>query len=148
MLSTSTHVFSQLLVHLNWHCKDDKPCIQGDLEKALYGYIESYCRKTKGIRFEGLGGTETHVHLAVQIEPFISISDWVGKLKGGSAHEMNEKFGRGSLQWQRGYGVVSFAKRDLPSVLKYVKNQKEHHRMGKLNRVLEFYGEPDGGRED
>ena len=35
--------------------------------------------------------------------------------------------GRKLLEWQTGYGVVSFGTRDLEWVKAYVRNQKEHH---------------------
>jgi hypothetical protein len=31
------------------------------------------------------------------------------------------------LQWQTGYGVVSFGTGDLPWVVAYIQNQKQHH---------------------
>lgn len=41
------------------------------------------------------------------------------------------------LQWQKGYGVVSFGTRDLEWVVDYVRNQKERHRVGNLSDRLE-----------
>jgi hypothetical protein len=41
------------------------------------------------------------------------------------------------LQWQSGYGVVSFGTGDLPWVKAYIADQKEHHRVGKIADRLE-----------
>jgi putative transposase len=86
-----------------------------------------------------IGGTETHVHLALTIEPTVLISDLVGVLKGYSAHEVNRRMGRKQkvLQWQNGYGVVSFGTRDLPWVVEYLRGQKEHHGRGTAHERLE-----------
>ena len=35
------------------------------------------------------------------------------------------------LEWQRGYGVVSFGKKHLDWVQNYIANQKEHHAAGR-----------------
>jgi REP element-mobilizing transposase RayT len=142
MLSTSSHVFSELFVHLNWHCKADQPMITPDLEARLYEHIERYCKKCKGVKFISVGGTPTHVHLLIQYEPFICLADWMGKVKGGSAHEMNKKASRVVLQWQRGYGAVSFGRHDLGGLTRYVREQKQHHATGrgKLNKTLELFG--------
>jgi putative transposase len=154
MLSTSGHVFSELLAHLNWHCKDDRPLIDPAIEARLYGFIENYCMKCKGVRFIAVGGTVDHVHLLIQHEPFICLADWVGKIKGASAHEMNEKASQGGgFQWQRGYGAVSFAKHDIDGLMKYVAEQKRHHEQGKVNRTLEQFGTfeekaPEGALEE
>lgn len=39
---------------------------------------------------------------------------------------MNVLLRRGTLAWQTGYGVVSFGKRNLPWVVDYIRNQREH----------------------
>lgn len=41
------------------------------------------------------------------------------------------------LQWQAGYGVVSFGTKDLEWVKAYVRNQKEHHARGTVQERLE-----------
>lgn len=115
--------------------------INGPVEGALYQHIIDYCNNSKGIHFLGLGGTETHIHLAIEIEPSVPLTEWIGKVKGSSSHAMNEQFGKGSFEWQRGYAVVSFAKRNLKAVLDYIANQKEHHRRGTVNSTLERFGE-------
>ena len=46
---------------------------------------------------------------------------------------MNRKL----LDWQTGYGVVSFGTRDLEWVVRYIRNQKEHHRKGTTVERLE-----------
>jgi REP element-mobilizing transposase RayT len=107
------------------------------IEKECHAFIERYCNAYKGARCCAVGGTPTHVHLAVQVAPTICPSEFIGKVKGASSHEINVKFGPTALAWQHGYGVVSFARRDLPAVEGYVRKQKEHHANGTTNRVLE-----------
>ena len=62
----------------------------------------------------------------------------VGQLKGSSSHEMGK-----ALQWQSGYGVVSFGKRDLRWVVDYVLNQKERHKRGDISDRLERIEDDD-----
>jgi putative transposase len=92
-----------------------------------------------------IGGTETHIHLALSIEPTVKISELVGVLKGYSSHEVNRRAGMGKtvLQWQTGYGVVSFGTRDLPWVVDYLRNQKEHHAAGRTFERLERMNRDD-----
>ncbi len=45
--------------------------------------------------------------------------------------------GHKALEWQAGYGVVSFGTGDLPWVRDYVRNQREHHARGKVEDRLE-----------
>lgn len=73
----------------------------------------------------------------------------IGQFKGYSAHEVNSQVGRGDkiLEWQASYGVVSFGTRDLPWVLAYVCNQKEHHARGTTQDRLERIHFDDDGRQ-
>jgi putative transposase len=41
------------------------------------------------------------------------------------------------LEWQNGYGIVSFGTKDLKWVVNYVLNQKEHHKTNKTFARLE-----------
>ena len=95
------------------------------------------CRATKGVYFHEVGGTEDHVHLVVNIEPFVTISELLGDLKGWSSHELNQQMRHKALELQRGYGVVSFGKKQLTWVKQYVRNQKQHHAEGTTPDRLE-----------
>ena len=59
------------------------------------------------------------MHLARSVKPSVHLDEWIGQLKGGSSFEMGE-----GLQWQAGYGIVSFGTRDLEWVVKYIHNQR------------------------
>ena len=138
----SSHVFHEIYLHINWHVKDDHSTLNSDLEALTHKFITDRCRKTKGVYIHAIGGTETHIHLAINIEPHVTISDLVKDLKGGSSHDVNTQLLQKALVWQRGYGVVSFGKNNLPWVKEYIANQKEHHANNKvhdrLERITEF----------
>jgi Transposase IS200 like. len=72
-------------------------------ERDLHGFLKNKIVETAGTYFHAIGGIEDHIHLAVSVKPTIVLDDWIGQLKGASSHEMGK-----SLQWQKGYGVVSF----------------------------------------
>jgi len=137
-----SHVFDEIYLHFNWHTQGDLPLLQDTTEVEVHAFLRERCRATKGVRFLGVGGTADHVHLVVKVEPFIAPSKLVGDLKGASAREINKRTRRQSLRWQRGFGVVSFAKRHLKGVLDYVGQQKEHHSAGTAREALEKHA-PD-----
>jgi putative transposase len=84
-------------------------------------------------------GPKNHVHVVITMAPTVLLNEFIGALKGSSAHEVNHKLGAGRklLEWQAGYGVVSFGTKDLEWVKAYVRNQKEHHTQGKVYDRLE-----------
>lgn len=91
-----------------------------------------------------------HVHLLVRLPPTVSVSDFVGKVKGATAyrvnHEIRPKF---KLRWQEGYGALTVRKDDVEKVSRYIDNQEEHHRSGRLSKLLENTdGTPGDGEEE
>ena len=133
----SDSVYSESHFHITWHTKDSRPMISERLEKQLYRFMEHKIIETPGAIFHAIGGTETHIHIGVSLEPSIHISDWVGKLKGSASYYINHEIQPKALQWQRGYGIVTFGTKDLPWVVKYIQNQKEHHKKGSIFERLE-----------
>jgi putative transposase len=133
----SSHVFHEIFLHLNWHTKDDHPILCGAVEELAHKFLADKAHAMKGVSLHRLNGTDTHVHLAVQIEPFVLISDLVQELKGASAHEVNKRQGHKALEWQRGYGAVSFGRKNLPWIVEYIDRQREHHAAGRVHARLE-----------
>ena len=73
-----------------------------------------------------IGGTETHVHLLLTIPPTSRTADIVRTLKANSSRWMNEIGSR--FAWQDGYAAISVSPSQIPTVVRYIKNQPEHHR--------------------
>jgi putative transposase len=135
----SRNYYSEINLHLVWHTKNSLPLLTPDVETLAHRFLKKRIVDTPGAFVHEIGGIETHVHLAVTIPPTLLISDFIGQLKGGSSHDVNQALGgrRKDLQWQSGYGVVSFGTRDLPWVAEYVGNQREHHSRGAVHERLE-----------
>jgi len=135
----SRNYYSEINLHITWHCKGSLPLLSPQAEALAHRAIRQKLLDTPGTVLHEIGGTETHVHLAVSIPPTVTISDLVGRLKGASAHYVNVELGRRDkqLQWQAGYGVVSFGSRDVEWVRRYIRNQRAHHASGKAHARLE-----------
>lgn len=135
----SANYYSEINLHLTWHTKESIPLITDRIEPVLYRYLRQRIINTPGIFVHEIGGTETHIHVALTIQPTLHISDFIGQLKGASAHEINQKLSQNDkiLQWQSGYGVVSFGTGDLDWVIDYIRRQKEHHAQGIIHDRLE-----------
>jgi putative transposase len=137
----SRNYYAEINLHLTWHTKESAPLLVPEAEKMVHHYLRGRCINTPGVYVHEIGGIETHVHLAVSIAPTVLISELVGQLKGAAAHEANQRFGRKVLEWQTGYGVVSFGTRDLPWVVEYVRTQRERHGradvVDRLERITE-----------
>jgi len=128
----------RLYYHLVWTTKERQPLINSDREDELYRYIIAKA-DALGCIVHAIGGVEDHIHLIVSIPPTLAIAEFVKKIKGSSAHYLNQalsasldKFG-----WQEGYGVFSLGGKQLEQAVDYVKNQKAHHLNGTAIASLE-----------
>jgi putative transposase len=129
--------YAEINLHIVWHTKESSPLLVPKVEAIVHHYLRGRCINTPGVYVHEVGGIETHVHLCVSVAPTILISDFIGQLKGASSHEANQKTGARVLDWQAGYGVVSFGTRDLEWVKSYVRNQRARHGSGKVEVRLE-----------
>jgi putative transposase len=135
----SRNYYSEINLHLVWHTKNSLPLLTPQVEQLAHRLLKKRIVDTPGAFVHEIGGVENHVHLAVTIPPTLLISDFIGQLKGGSSHDVNQAAGRGHkvLEWQGGYGVVSFGTRYLEWVVEYIRKQREHHGRGTTQERLE-----------
>lgn len=138
----SKNYYSEINLHIVWHTKNSLPLLTPPVEQFTHQYLRQKIINTPGAYIHAVGGTENHLHVAVSVAPTILISDFIGKLKGASAHQANQQVGKGQklLEWQAGYGVVTFGNKDLPWVTRYIQNQREHHAKGTIEDRLERIG--------
>jgi putative transposase len=136
----SHNYYSEINLHITWHTKGSIPLLTSEIEPLAHRALKKRLMDIDGVVVHEIGGIENHVHLRISIPPTVVISDLIGQLKGGSAHDVNQQVGRREkvLQWQAGYGVVSFGTRDLPWVNEYVRNQREHHTTNRVFDRLEL----------
>jgi putative transposase len=146
----SRNYYSEIHLHLTWHTILSRPILTPQLEALAHRALKQKIIDWPGAFVHEIGGTETHVHLAVSIVPTITISEFVGQLKGASSYKVNQQIGRGckELEWQTGYGVVSFGTKDLDWVKAYIRNQKEHHAKGQVFERLERLAAEDDSRAE
>jgi REP-associated tyrosine transposase len=138
-LAMSRNYYSEINLHLIWHAKNSLPLLTSEIEPLTQRFLKKRIIETPGAFFHEIGGIETHVHVVLTVQPTLLISEFIGQLKGGSSQGVNQAMGRGQkvLEWQNGYGVVSFGTRDLPWVIEYVRSQREHHARGTIHERLE-----------
>ena len=121
----------RLYYHVVWTTRDREPVIDEAIgrmvSRSIRGTIESFRAVPHAI-----GMMPDHVHVALSIPPSASVSDVVGRMKGASAHAVNDAAPSKKFQWQAEYGVLSFGEKALPDVVAYVSNQRQRHESGQL----------------
>jgi putative transposase len=128
----------RLFYHIVFATKNREPLITPDIEDELHGYLTGKATGLGAVVY-AVNGTEDHVHIVASVPPKIALSDFIGQIKGSASHHINHLPGRDGplLDWQRGYGALSFGQKQLDWVADYVRDQKRHHREGTVLAVLE-----------
>ena len=76
-----------------------------------------------------VGGFEDHIHALVMAPPTLAPSEIARRLKGDSSKWIHEEFpDLRDFGWQDGYGSFSVSKSNVPSVVKYIQTQRDHHK--------------------
>ena len=128
---------SSSLAHCKWECQYHIVFIPKYRKKKLYGVVRDDVREIirtlcKYKKVEIIAGAvcADHVHLCVSIPPKLSVSDFVGYLKGKSAlmifdkhPEMGNKWDRSF--WARGYYVATVGNVNEETVKEYIRRQTE-----------------------
>lgn len=114
----------KILVHIVFSTKNRADLIAPELESGLYGYIHGIVENNGG-KLITANGTRNHSHLLVSMGR-INISDLVGDIKRDSSLWMKKK-SAGDFYWQKGYGAFSIGQSQVPDVVRYIRDQKEHH---------------------
>ncbi|CAG5069703.1 hypothetical protein DYBT9623_02440 [Dyadobacter sp. CECT 9623] len=97
-------------------------------ETELYKYITGIVQKNKH-KMLAINGTEDHVHMFIGFQTTQSIASLMQDVKADSSQWINSREYCGSrFEWQIGYGVFSYSKSAVNNVIRYIQNQKEHHR--------------------
>ena len=128
---------SNSLAHTKWKCQYHIVFIPKYRKKVLYGKVRDDVRevirtlwKYKNVEIIEGAVCIDHVHLCLSIPPKMSISEFMGYLKGKSAlmiydrhPELGNKWDRSF--WARGYYVSTIGNVDEATIRKYIKEQEE-----------------------
>lgn len=103
--------------------------IYGKIRKDIGEIIRKLCEQ-KGVEIIEAEACPDHIHLLVSIPPYISVSQFIGYLKGKSSlmifdRHANLKYKYGSRNfWCRGYYVDTVG-RNKKVISEYIRNQLE-----------------------
>ena len=130
------------LSHTKWNCKYHIVFAPKYRRKVFYqekraevGKILRQLCEWKGVGLLEGEVCPDHVHILVEIPPKMSVSGFMGYLKGKSSTMLYEKFGelknkyRRREFWCRGY-YVDTAGKNAGRIAEYIKHQLEEDRLG------------------
>jgi putative transposase len=115
----------RLFYHFVFATKNREPLLTPDIEPNVHRFLHAQAKEMYAPLFV-IGGVEDHVHVLSAVRPAVSPAEFMKQLKGSSSRFISLEFKR-PFEWQEGYGVYSVSERDVPRVIEYIKQQKQHH---------------------
>jgi putative transposase len=123
------NTYSQLFYHIVFSTKLRRNFIHQDIEERVWNYLGGVARK-HDVTSLRIGGIENHIHGLVMAKPVIEPCKIPMWLKGGTSKWVHDEFADlKGFGWQDGYGIFSVSRSNVPSVMRYIENQREHHRV-------------------
>jgi len=120
--------FSQIYVQVVFAVQNSECMINSLWEEELYKYISGIIRN-KEQKLLAINGMPDHIHFFIGMKPSCCLSDLVREIKKSSTEFIKEKkLSKFKFNWQEGYGAFSYSHSQIDSVVKYIMNQKEHHK--------------------
>ena len=140
---------NQSLAHTKWNCKYHivfapkyrRKVFFGQKRFEIGGIIRELCR-WKGVELLSAEACPDHIHILVAIPLKMSVSSFMGFLKGKSSLMIYEKWGnmkfkyRNRQFWCRGYYVDTVGKNEK-KIAEYISNQLKQDEMSE-RLVLDF----------
>jgi putative transposase len=122
------NTYSQIYIQIVFAVAGRENLIKAEWRTELYKYITGIVRN-HGQKLIAIGGVENHVHILLGIKPNVALSDLVREIKANSSRFINERrFVRGKFAWQEGFGAFSYSHSQLGDVIRYIEDQKNHHK--------------------
>ena len=149
---------SSSIAHTTWNCKYHivfapkyrRQVIYGKIKGDIGQIIRKLC-EWKGVEIIEAEACPDHIHMLVSIPPKISVSSFMGYLKGKSSlmifdKHTNMKYRYGNREfWCRGYYVDTIGK-NKKAIAEYIRNQLQedlaYEQMSIKELVDPFTGEP------
>ena len=135
-----SHVIYYHVYHIVWTPKYRYKIMDGTLKDFIEVQIKLLCQ-WKNVEILELNVQIDHVHIIVSIEPKLSVSNFMGILKGKLAIKIFKSFAGlkkkpywGNHFWSRGY-CSSTIGLDEDKIRKYVKYQEEQERRDEAQQM-------------
>ncbi len=123
-----SNTYTQIHIHVVFAVQNRECIIHNIWKEELYKYISGIIQKNNH-KLLSINGMPDHIHILFGFRTSQSLSDLMQDIKGNSSKWINDKkFISGRFSWQSGYGAFSYSKSEIPSIIKYIKNQFDIHK--------------------
>lgn len=121
------NTYSQIHIQVVFAVQGRESLIPEKHKDEIYKYISGIVRG-QSQKLVAINGMPDHLHILIGLRPDKALSDLVRDIKAGSSKFINQRRWLCSrFNWQEGFGAFSYGHSQLPSVIRYIQNQEQHH---------------------
>ena len=121
--------YRQILYHITFHTRNSEKVLFHSGNDELFKYIWGVI-KNKNCRLIRINGVEDHIHIVCDLHPSLALADLVKDIKVSSSKWIKEKHIYPAFSyWAESYGAFTMSVREKDTIIKYVMNQQEHHKI-------------------
>ena len=115
-------------LHIIFSTKNRHPIISESIEEELNPYIGGICNNM-GCQSLQVGGYRDHIHILCILSRKSALMKLLEEIKAHSSGWIKTK-GKAykNFYWQSGYGAFSVQPSNVESTIRYIQNQRKHHR--------------------
>ncbi len=121
------NTYTQLHVHFVFAVKYRASLIDNAWKHRMHEYITGIIQRNNHKMLQ-INSEADHIHMLVGLGTHQSISTLIKNVKTESTKWIRRQDLSLNFNWQEGYGAFSYAKSQLPIVIRYIQNQEIHHR--------------------
>lgn len=119
---------SKVYVHITFSTKHRQHLIDDSIAPKLYEYLGGICKGFECNPIQ-IGGYRNHVHVLCLLSRKVTQMKLLEEIKKCSSKwikTQGENYR--NFYWQNGYGIFSVNPSQIDIVVRYIKNQEEHHK--------------------
>lgn len=122
------NTYTQIHIQFVFAVKYRAAIIARDWKERLHQYITGMFQANDHKMLQ-INSMPDHIHIFIGMRPNQSISSLIQNVKTESSKWVKaQNLCSFPFAWQEGYGAFSYAKSQVPSVIRYIQNQEIHHR--------------------
>lgn len=119
--------YTQIHIQFVFAVKYRAALIDKTWKERLHQYTTGIFQENKHKMLQ-INSMPDHTHIFIGMRPHQSISSLIQNVKTESSKWIKmQNFCSYPFAWQEGYGAFSYAKSQVPNVIRYIQNQEIHH---------------------
>jgi len=135
---------ARLHIHLIFSTKNRDGVLHDRVREPLHAYMTTVLQNL-GCPPVLINSVEDHVHILFELSRTVTVSEAVEIAKKSSSKwikTQGTEFDR--FAWQAGYGAFAVSESNVPAVIDYIANQREHHRQKSFQEEYRAFLERHG----